>query len=144
MTTLFLDFDGTLHGWPVVRAFEHANALAEVLRPFDIDIVLTSNWVLKQGLAVATAQLPDALRALVTESVYGGLPVDSVARWNRAEVIERYLALPRWPTISRWVILDDTASIFADEERVIRCNPATGLTVRDLERLTQMLKKAER
>lgn len=144
MTTLFLDYDGTLHGWPIREPFEHASALADVLAPTDVEIVLTTSWVWKYGWVVASAHLPEALRVRVVGSVYEGIADGALSHLTRASVIERYLARPRWPLLSKWVVLDDAASTFEREERVIRCNPKTGLTRVELERLAGLLRGFER
>jgi hypothetical protein len=139
-TTLFLDYDGVLHPWPIKRAFEHAPALARRLLPHpEVRIVLSTSWVGKLGLEAAKAQLPPALSRLVVDSTATALGFEQHSL-NRAEQIERYLALPRWPKIHHWVVLDDAACRFQCEERVIRCNPETGLVAADLEQLGRVLR----
>jgi hypothetical protein len=77
----FLDFDGVLHHqnclWHPRKGaylhapqgyelFQHAELLADQLKPFpEVQIVLSTSWVLQYGLSGAAKRLPEALRARV-------------------------------------------------------------------------------
>lgn len=143
-TTLFLDYDGTTHGWPVLRSqdlFEHLPALEATLRPFHVRLVLSTSWVERYGLEQAASHLTPWLRERVVGSTFDAYAAD-VERYsshNRAEHIEHWLRAQRWPRVTRYVVVDDAQCEFAHEDRVVRCNPDAGLTAADLERLRLLL-----
>lgn len=140
---LYLDFDGPLHPWPVYRTpdgielraegalFMHASVLTAVLTPYpDVRIVLSTSWVVTQGLEAACAYLPPALK----ERVIGGTwepeldefdPM-SWRRLTRYEQIHRH-ALRHQQT--HWLALDDDNGGWPDSElvKLVHCHNMRGL-----------------
>lgn len=83
---LYLDFDGVLHHqnvlWhpkkgaylhapPGYELFQHAELLADLLKPFpEVQIVLSTSWVLQYGLTGSAKRLPEELRKRVIGGTY--------------------------------------------------------------------------
>lgn len=120
---LYLDFDGVLHHenclWSPKRGpyldappehtlFQHAELLAELLRPYpDLKIVLSTSWVRSYGCTGTAKRLPIELRSRVIG-----------ATWHSANkhVDQEWISAPRgmqvWGDVVRrqpaaWLALDD-------------------------------------
>lgn len=134
--TLFLDFDGVLHpyGEPALddgfrlldnpRLFQWTPILATVLEPYDIDIIVSSDWrYLFDDEALKRLISPLGTRfAGITPSNIG------VGR-TRAEEILAYAEVLR---LDRWLALDDDPCLLqwiqTGEVRFIHCPPAEGVS----------------
>ena len=125
---VYVDYDGNLHHenvwWspekgPFIKAaahfklFQHAELLAEVLRPYpSVRIVLSTTWVLRYGLEASLKLLPASLRERVIGATFErGMNKRAFAATSRgmqiwADVLRRQ---PRG-----WLALDDDDSEWPD------------------------------
>lgn len=88
--------------------FQHAELLAQLLRPFpDLKIVLSTSWVRKYGCAGAAKRLPEELRARVIGATWHS---------ENKHLENEWISAPRgmqvWGDVvrrnpSRWIALDD-------------------------------------
>lgn len=122
---LYLDFDGVLHHYDVIRndrnravlrgmgtPFEYAQRLEQILEPYpNVEIVLSTNWVRTKGYDYARRQLRPALRKCIVGATWRkSFERDAdFARWwisesTRYEQIMRDVAR-RHP--ADWIALDD-------------------------------------
>jgi len=142
---LYLDYDGVLHPDPVFhnpgkgpvlaeqyashhRLFENAELLTLMLEPYpEVQVVLSTSWVLAYGLAAARAPLPESLRNRVIGATFDPDRDDhafgSVARGYQiaADVKRRGLRC--------WVALDDNTRDWPARARrkLIATDPVMGL-----------------
>lgn len=76
MKTLFLDFDGVLHGLAATedrkKLFQWAPILAELIRDRPVSLVVHSSWRLDFSIDALRAFLPDSLASRVVGSVRPG------------------------------------------------------------------------
>lgn len=143
---LFLDYDGCLHaddvflidGVPFMRRdgaqiFEHANLLAEILRPFpDVRIVLSTSWVGTFNLIRAKLYLPQTLQHRVVGTTYecrrdkqewdGLSRFDQIIRYVRANGIQSWLALDDdnegWPECHKQNLVCPTPKLGIGDRRI--------------------------
>ena len=118
---LYLDFDGVLHHenclWshkigPYLCAGEghtllqHVGLLEQVLEPHpQVQIVLSTAWVLRYGCSTTAKRLPPALRQRVIGATYH-------SKMPRAEFVDTPRGLQVWQDVVRrkprdWLALDD-------------------------------------
>lgn len=89
MMIIFLDFDGVLHpdavfkpaGKPIeLRApgslMMHAHILEEIIKPFDIEIVLSTSWVRSLSYSKTVKKMPSALAERVIGATWHSEMVD--------------------------------------------------------------------
>lgn len=129
---LYLDFDGVLHPadvWLIPgqgfrlgvsseghTLFEHANLLADMLRPYeDVRIVLSTSWVSGIGFQAALTRLPTELACLVVGATFEpslhGRQFGTVARgYQILEHVKRN-------KVTDWAAIDDDSRDWPDEER---------------------------
>ncbi len=119
---LYLDFDGVLHhenclwhprrGAYLVapqryRLFQHAELLEQLLTPYpDVQIVLSTSWVLRYGCSTTTKRLPPALQARVIGATFHSrhMRADDFRYMPRGQQVTED-ALRRRPR--EWLALDD-------------------------------------
>lgn len=133
---LFLDFDGVLHPASAyqTRAFCHAPALAECLRPYSCEVVISSSWRFNYSLDEMLHLLPSAL----AQRVIGTTGPAHVGRYSRYQEIHAFLKDTGGIT---WRVLDDATWEFpTDFHGLIACDPNIGLQEKQLQQINRWLK----
>jgi hypothetical protein len=136
--TLFLDFDGVLH--PTLAQpsalFIHGLRLAEVLRPYPVDIVVSSSWRFHFSKEDYLAKLPAELSSQVIGAT-GNAHVGKFARWHE---IQQYVKKYR---VADWRALDDSAFEFPLGCReLIACDGSIGVASAQLDLVSSWLRQA--
>jgi hypothetical protein len=143
-TALFLDYDNVLHrcdayvtpggivGAPGVELFEYAATLEQLLQPFDIEIVLSTDWTTVVGYEHARDALPSQwLRERVTGATQLG--DRSIRELARGVQVQRYV---RAKGMTRWLAIDDRGDGFENcRDRLVRCQATVGLGDVDVQQL---------
>lgn len=134
---LFLDFDGVLHPTSVKsdQWFCCADLLGEVLEDTQCGIVISSSWRFSHTLAELKALLPAALGKRVI-AVTGPAHIGKFARYTE---IQNFMRLH---SHLAWLALDDCAWDFPKSSPLIACNPNSGLTRVEAERVRRWLSGA--
>ena len=136
--TLFLDFDGVLHptlAQPSVL-FSHGPRLAEELRPYSVDIVISSSWRFHFSEEEYLAKLPAELADQVIGAT-GEAHVGKFARWHE---IQQYVKKHR---VKDWRAIDDSAFEFPLGCReLIACDGSVGVASAQLDLITSWLQQA--
>ena len=134
---LFLDFDGVLH--PTTHGsllFSKAHLLEEVFSKHQCNIVISSSWRFHVDLAEIKLRLPHAIQPYiigVTGEAY-------IGKYSRYHEIIGYLH-DRDKHLATWKALDDSWIEFPEGcENLIRCNPNTGISDRELKLVIDWLK----
>ncbi len=136
--TLFLDFDGVLH--PTLAQpsalFIHGASLAEALRPYPVNIVISSSWRFHFSKEDYLANLPVELSDQVI-GVTGNAHVGKLARWHE---IQQYVKKHR---VIDWRALDDSAFEFPlGCGQLIACDGSIGVASAQLDLLSIWLRQA--
>lgn len=125
LPTIFLDFDGVLHGESEVgsRPFNKLPLLEDALGKTDSDfqIVISSSWRFHYSLDELRVNLGS-----LKNYVVGVTPeVTAGAEFRYREVMEIVEAYD----LADWIAIDDADYAFPRRcENLIRCDPRTGLT----------------
>ena len=135
---LFLDFDGVLH--PTLAQpsalFIHGARLAEVLRPYPVNIVISSSWRFHFSMKEILAKLPDELCDAVI-GVTGDAHVGKFARWHE---IHRYIKSHR---VTDWRALDDSSFEFPLScKELIACDGSIGVAGPQLDLISSWARHA--
>lgn len=145
-TTLFLDFDGVLHGHAVTvagkgadrhpeieppgRLFEWANKLEQIVEQHpEIEIVLSTRWVWWFGFDYCRACLPTILSQRVVGATWEGsecMPEGWIHLSRKDQIL---LHVQRYG-ITDWVAIDDDGTDVAeiDLASFIICDPSMGIS----------------
>lgn len=134
MIILFLDFDGVLHPDAVFKPARkpielrapgqlmmHAEILEEIIKPFDVQVVLSTNWVRSLGYKKTLQKMPPALAervigatwhsGMVDQTVYpyasGSYANDPFNFLTRFEQINQHVIRNG---VDKWVAIDDLNS----------------------------------
>ena len=132
---LFLDFDGVLH--PTSHGstlFSQMNLLEDALGNEACQIVISSSWRFHMDFAKLKGYFSTGVRERILR-VTGEPYIGAYARFHEinAYVLEQGIA--------DWRALDDAYWEFPkDCSQLIRCNPNTGLTASEVNRLQSWLK----
>ena len=132
---LFLDFDGVLH--PTSHGsvlFSQMNLLEDALGNESCQIVISSSWRFHMDFAKLKGHFSTGVRERIL-GVTGEPYIGAYARFHEinAYVLEQGVA--------DWRALDDAYWEFPkDCSQLIRCNPNTGLTVSEVNRMQAWLK----
>lgn len=142
---LYLDFDGVLHHenvlWhpkrgaylqapPQYTLFQHAELLSGLLSPFpEVQIVLSTSWMIQYGLTGASRRLPAELRDRVIGGTYHS------RHMNRSEFqYEKRRGLQVYEDVLRrrprdWLALDDSTEGWPPEStgKFIQTDPQDGI-----------------
>jgi hypothetical protein len=142
--TLFLDFDGVLHGESMNARglFEHIDLLCNFLRPYkdQIQIVISSSWREDYSLKELQAIFHTDLREMVV-GVTPQIP-GSYLPGGREKEIMLYCSENQ---ITQWVALDDQTRFFSNNcPNLILTNCDTGLNHHDLNLLEMFILSAEK
>ncbi len=132
---LFLDFDGVLHSGNAnsEQRFARAPALEEALGTHRCGIVISSSWRFHHSFDALELLLPASLRARLEGRT--GNPV--IGRHARYQEIRAWLSGSGGRD---WRALDDSTFEFPEIcPRLIACNGATGLGVKQVEAIKAWL-----
>lgn len=135
---IYLDFDGVLHPTsPIMEGLFIRSPLLEALLENSQDtarIVVSSSWRFTHSLAELQAKLPATLAQYIMDTT--GQPViGKHARYQEIAAHASHLA----PN-TQWRALDDAYWEFPKGcKELIRCNPNTGITSKEIEQLAHWL-----
>lgn len=132
---LFLDFDGVLHPTHFAgeSPFSCAHLLDETLAQFSPKIVVSSSWRFTHNLEKLQKVIPTSISNLII----GATGAAVIGKHPRFMEIENYL---RGYGPIDWHALDDSYWEFPSPcSRLIRCNPNTGITQKQVLQLQQWL-----
>ena len=132
---LFLDFDGVLHPTHFAgeAPFSKAHLLEETLAQFAPKIVVSSSWRFTHSLEKLQKTLPTAIGQLII----GATSAAIIGKHPRFQEILNYLG--GYGPVD-WRALDDSYWEFPSPcPKLIRCNPNTGITERQILELSQWL-----
>ena len=132
---LFLDFDGVLHPTQLAgeAPFSRAALLEETLAQFAPKIVVSSSWRFTHSLNQLQKSLPSAIAQLII----GRTSHAVIGKHPRFQEIQNYLS-SYGP--ADWRALDDSYWEFPNPcPKLIRCNPNTGISDRQILELNQWL-----
>jgi hypothetical protein len=135
---IFLDFDGVLHPSHFAGAapFSRATLLEETLTLFSPKIVISSSWRFTHNLEKLQKTIPEFISCLMI----GATGPAVVGKHPRFTEIQNYLQ--GYGPVD-WKVLDDSYWEFPNPcPRLIRCNPNTGITDRQILELSQWLGQA--
>lgn len=154
---LYLDFDGVMHHenvlWHPKRGaylhapqgytlFQHSNLLASLLVPYpEVQIVLSTSWVIQYGLSGAAKRLPAELRDRVIGGTYHSKMPRAEFQYEKPRGQQVYEdVLRRRPRA--WLALDDNTLGWPEEhmQKFIRTDPYEGISAPEvLAELTNKL-----
>ena len=132
---LFLDFDGVLHPTQLTgeSPFNRAHLLEEVLVGQELGIIISSSWRFTHNLEKLRKLLPGNISNLIVGAT--GSPV--VGKHPRFNEISAYLDSNG---SANWRALDDSYWEFPSPcPQLIRCNPNTGVTEKQVKEIKQWL-----
>jgi len=132
---LFLDFDGVLHPTHSVSdaPFNRIDLLEEAISDVSLDIVISSSWRFTHNLEKMQRILPKSISNLIIGCT--GDPV--IGKHPRFNEIQAFLISNG---LSNWKALDDSYWEFPTPcPQLIRCNPNTGITKKEVLQLKQWL-----
>ena len=135
---LFLDFDGVLHPTHFTgqSPFSRAHLLDETLALFSPKIVISSSWRFTHNLEKLQKTIPNHISSLII----GATGQAVIGKHPRFTEIQNYL---RGYGSADWKALDDSYWEFPNPcPRLIRCNPNTGITDRQILELQQWLSQS--
>jgi hypothetical protein len=133
---LFLDFDGVLHPTHFAGEdpFNRIHLLEESLGDSDLGIVISSSWRFTHSLEKLQKLLPDSISNLII----GVTGAPFIGKHPRYQEIQAYL---QSHGESNWKALDDSYWEFpAPCQELIRCNPNTGISEKQMKELSQWLR----
>ncbi|MBT3067954.1 hypothetical protein KKO72_14185 [Rhodoferax sp. U11-2br] len=140
---LFLDFDGVLHHenclWHPKKGaylvapsryslFQHAESLVAELVPFpNLQIVLSTSWVVRYGFSATKKRLPDALQRRCIGATFHSRAMDkqTFLQTPRGEQVLADVSMRR---PARWVALDDNFEGWPANVPWIQTDPYEGIS----------------
>ncbi len=139
---IFLDFDGVLHPTSASpeELFIKSKQLAECLLPFrhNHQLIITSSWRHHYSINELQKIIPIELGEMIDGKTGNAF----VGKWPRYNEILEYLKLHA--PLADWRALDDSFLEFpADCKELIKCDPNTGLSDKELFQLKIWLNKYE-
>jgi len=132
---LFLDFDGVLHPTHFAgeSPFSKAHLLEETLAQFAPKIVVSSSWRFTHSLEKLQKMLPTVIGQLIIGATSSAI----IGKHPRFQEIQNYL--DGYGPVD-WRALDDSHWEFPSPcPKLIRCNPNTGITDKQILELQQWL-----
>lgn len=132
---LFLDFDGVLHPTQLTSEspFNRVHLLEDALLNQEIGIVISSSWRFTHNLERLSKLLPGSISNQIIGTT--GSPV--IGKHPRFCEISNYIKI-NGP--SNWRALDDSYWEFPSPcPQLIRCNPNTGVTEKQVKEIKQWL-----
>jgi hypothetical protein len=149
MKVIFLDIDGVLNNsscWstrPISNSFakECVEAFNDIIIETNADIVISSSW----RTLFKFDELIDILSSAgVAGNIIDKTPVVRFSGGRRGDEIVRWLDRASEEVgfkIERFVILDDDSDMGHLMDHLIQCDPETGLTKDDAQKVIRMLNK---
>jgi hypothetical protein len=138
---VYLDFDGVLHPASPVMGdlFSRAYLLEPIVEKTDLQIVISSSWRFTHTLEQLQAKLPSTLAQRVI-GMTGDAVIGKHARYQ--EIMNHVRQLEPG---TAWRALDDSYWEFPTScKELIRCNPNTGIGVKEVAQLNTWLLKNTR
>ena len=136
---LYLDFDGVLHPTSGAALFCRMPRLEEALVGRDCRIVISSSWRFHQTFRSLTLLFPASLR----HKLVGTSGEAFVGRWPRHTEI--LIDVDTRRVHGQWRALDDSWLEFPKGcEELIKCNPNTGISDKEVSELTSWLSSPPR
>jgi len=132
---LFLDFDGVLHPSHLAgeSPFNRAHLLEETLALFSPKIVISSSWRFTHNLERLQKIIPESISSLIIATTGSAV----IGKHPRFTEIQNYLQ-SYGP--ADWKALDDSYWEFPSNcKELIRCNPNTGISPKEIMRLRNWL-----
>jgi hypothetical protein len=133
---IFLDFDGVLH--PTAHGstlFSQLELFEQTILAHNCAIVISSSWRFHLEIDDLKKHFSSSVRNKIV-GVTGEAYIGAYARFHE---INAYVGLHG---VSDWRALDDSYWEFPDKcPNLIRCNPNTGVTVSELEKLSVWLSR---
>jgi hypothetical protein len=132
---LFLDFDGVLHPTHFAgeSPFSRAHLIEQTLSQFSPRIVISSSWRFTHNIEKLRKLTPSFIASLVV-GVTGPAVIGKHPRFTE---IQNFL---QTMGSANWKALDDSYWEFPNAcPQLIRCNPNTGITERQILELNQWL-----
>jgi hypothetical protein len=132
---LFLDFDGVLHPTHFAGEdpFNRVHLLEESLAGSDLEIVISSSWRFTHSIEKLRKLLPGSISNLVIGVT--GAPV--IGKYPRYQEIQTFLQSHGH---GNWRALDDSYWEFPTPcPELIRCNPNTGISEKQIQELRQWM-----
>jgi len=133
---LFVDFDGVLH--PTTHGsnlLSQLPLLESAIESHDCALVISSSWRFHLEIDDLKKHFSSSVRNKIV-GVTGEAYIGAYARFHE---INAYVDLHG---VSDWRALDDSYWEFPDKcPNLIRCNPNTGVTVSELEKLSVWLSR---
>lgn len=133
---LFLDFDGVLHPTHLVAEdpFNRVALLEAALDSFSPQIVISSSWRFTHSIEKLRKLLPNKVANLVI----GATASSVVGKHARYQEILNYIGSQI--SVTDWRALDDSYWEFPSAcKELIRCNPNTGITSKEVQLLREWL-----
>ena len=141
MKTIFLDFDGVLHGEGKDSRgfFEHVDSFCNFMRKYksEVEIVISSSWRKEKSLK----ELREIFHEDIHDMIVGITPgiEKSYSKGGREEEINMYC---KNNNVSEWVALDDMERFFkVGCKNLILVDGQIGLNSKDFEELEKFLTK---
>jgi hypothetical protein len=131
---VYLDFDGVLHATSLVteNLFSRVHLLEPLFEDDLAGIVISSSWRFTHSLTALQAKLPSTLAKCVI-GMTGDAVIGKHARY------QEIIAHTRGPD-TFWRALDDSYWEFPSNcQELIRCNPNTGISPKEVAQLSQWL-----
>ena len=147
MKIIFLDIDGVLNNpktWglrPVHKAFskECVEAFNLIIESVDADIVISSTW---RNMFNFDDLIEMLKGAGVAGHIIGKTPSIRFSGAERGDEIARWLDRASEEAgfkITKFVILDDDSDMGYLFNYLVRCNPETGITEKEVKKAIEML-----
>lgn len=137
MKTIFLDFDGVLHGEGKNsnQFFEHIDLFCNFIREYknEVQVVISSSWREEKTLAELKNIFHEDVQCMIV-GVTPQLPIEE--RYAKGGREKEVLLYCRENNINNWIALDDQTRFFSDDcKNLILINGETGLSIEDLSRI---------
>ena len=135
---LYLDFDGVLHptSLGIESFFCKASLLDALISQHAVSLVISSSWRFTHSLSELQSKLPQSL----AKNVIGTTGGPAVGKFARYREIQNHLS--NQVVSTDWRALDDSYWEFPSNcKELIRCNPNTGITPKEIKLLSSWLSK---
>ena len=133
---VYLDFDGVLHATSLVteNLFSRVHLLEPLFEDGLAGIVISSSWRFTHSLTALKAKLPSTLAKCVI-GMTGDAVIGKHARYQ--EITAHAYSND---AVVQWRALDDSYWEFPSNcQELIRCNPNTGISPKEVAQLSQWL-----
>ena len=138
---IFLDFDGVLHplGSSLNNFFSASKNFFDLIKDANVSIVISSSWQFDSNYSQIKSKLPEPIR----KKILGETGIKYEGTKSRIREIQYFLIQNNLQNID-WIALDDQPDKFGDDfNKLILCNPKTGITRMEIIKILKWLKKKE-